>query len=62
MPKTKKNNDTIEKMDPKKVVEKIDDEETLDPELVLAEGEEGAEEDEEMLDDDVDPFHDKWEE
>jgi hypothetical protein len=66
MPKTKKNNEIIENIQPKKAVEKIlgdDEEKELDPDVIL--GEEGVveEEEEEMLDgEDVDPFHDKWEE
>jgi hypothetical protein len=60
MQKVKKN---IQKIEPKKIVTRDEEEKEIDPDAVVAE--EGAEEEtdeEEMLEDDVDPFHDKWEE
>ena len=65
MPKTKKINEMIEKIDLKKPIVKDDEEKELDPDLILPEGEteQEIEEEEELLDDDeINPFHDKWEE
>ncbi len=66
MPKAKKINEKTEKIMPKKVVQKTDEEEDekeVDTDLILGEEGEEIDEEEEMLDEeDVDPFHDKWEE